>query len=103
MPKLSYATERKIRILEEKIGQDWKKQYPGKSVDAVYNEIMGDNRKNLFCKVNPVTKTKLDEMVDNYDMGMAELVEQLIEDEYSRFAEKSRKVSKNLASEFTSR
>ncbi len=103
MTKLSYATERKIRILEEKLGLDWKKIHSGRSVDAVYNEIMGDTRKNLFCKIRPNTKTKLDEMVDNYDVGMAELVEKLIEDEYGRFSTKSRKVSEDLAVECTTR
>ena len=103
MPKLSYATTRKIRILEEKVGSDWKKQYPGRSVDAVYNHIMGDDRKNLFCKINPIVKGQLDEMVDTYDVRMAELVERLIEAEYERFRQQNRKVSEDLASEFTSR
>lgn len=102
MPK-SYATERKIRILKEKLGEDWRKQYPGRSVDSVYNEIVGDDRKNLFCKINPVVKTQLDEMVDSYDIRMAELVERLIQREYDTFMETKAQVSHDLANEFTSR
>ncbi len=103
MRKLSYATTRKIRILEEKVGSDWKKKYPGRSVDSVYNDIMGDDRKNLFCKINPDVKGQLDEMVDSYDVRMSELVERLIEAEYGRFQQRSKKVSEDLANEFTSR
>lgn len=103
MSKLSYATTRKIRILEEQVGSDWKRQYPGRSVDSVYNQVMGDDRKNLFCKINPNVKGQLDEMVDTYDVRMAELVERLIEAEYDRFRQQNRKVSEDLANEFTSR
>ena len=103
MPKISYATARKIRILEEKVGHDWRKRFPGRSVDSVYNQIMGDERKNLFCKINPEIKQQLDEMVDSYDVRMSELVERLIEAEYERFCETARKASQDLASEFTSR
>lgn len=103
MPKISYATARKIKILEKEVGIDWKKKYPGRSVDSVYNQIMGDDRKNLFCKINPVIKGQLDEMVDIYDVRMAELVERLIEAEYDRFRHQKRKVSEDLANEFTSR
>ena len=103
MPKVSYATSRKIRILEEKVGKDWKKQYPGQSVDAVFNHIMGDTRKNLFCKIEPTVKAQLDEMVDSYDLRMSELVERLIRAEYSRYAENRKQMSEDLANEFTSR
>ncbi len=102
MPKVSYATARKIRILEEKVG-DWKKQYPGRSVDFVYNQVIGDTRKNLFCKINPATKQQLDEMVDSYDVRMSELVERLIEAEYERYTEENRQASEDLAAEFTAR
>lgn len=103
MGKASYATERKIRILEEKLGPLWRKAYLGRSVDSVYNEIMGDTRKNLFCKIDPGIKGQLDEMVDNYDMRMSELVERLIQDEYGRFTENRLQTSQDLASEFTAR
>lgn len=103
MPKLSYATNRKIRILEEKLGKNWKRDNPGYSIDALYNHIMGDERKNLFCKIDPNVKGQLDEMVDSYDVHMAELVERLIEAEYDRFRQQNRKVSEDLASEFTTR
>ena len=81
----SYATLRKKRIIEEKLGEDWQSQHPGKSVDAVYNVVTGDNRRNLFCKVKPEVKEQLDEMVEFHDMKMAELVEKLVQEEYDRY------------------
>jgi hypothetical protein len=83
--ELSHATVRKLRIIEQKFGNDWKEQHNGKSIDAVYNVIIGDTRKNLFCKLDPEVKKCMDEMVDYHDIKMAELVEKLIEEEYDRF------------------
>lgn len=82
---MSYATERKKRIIEKALGTDWQAQYPGKSIDAIYNIVTGDQRKNLFCKVKPEVKAKLDEMVTFHDMKMAELVEKLVQEEYDRY------------------
>ncbi len=85
MADMSYATRRKKRIIESELGEDWQSQHPGKSIDAVYNIVTGDERKNLFCKVSPGVKAKLDEMVDYHDMKMAELVEKLVQEEYNRY------------------
>lgn len=86
MADMSYATRRKKRIIEQQLGEDWQSQHPGKSIDAVYNIVTGDVRKNLFCKVSPERKAELDEMVDAYDMKMADMVEKLIEEAYSKYA-----------------
>lgn len=83
--EMSYATARKIKVIEHKLGDNWKSQYYGKSIDAIYNMVIGDMRKNLFCKIDPEIKKCLDEMVDYHDMKMSELVEKLIEEEYDRF------------------
>lgn len=82
---VSYATNRKIKIIEEAIGPNWRERYSEHSVDAVYNIVIGDKRKNLFCKVNPDVKSKLDEMVDYYDISMAEMIERLVLGEYDDF------------------
>lgn len=103
MAKVSYATARKIKILQERFGPEWRKQFPGRSVDSVYNEVMGDRRKNLFCKISPSTKSQLDEMVDTYDVRMSELVERLINAEYRKFEESRLKANLELAAEFTQR
>jgi len=98
--KMSYATGRKLRIIEENIGEDWRNLHPGKSIDAVYNMITGDSRKNLFCKIDPDIKCKLDEMVDFHDTKMAELVEKLIEEEYDRFVMMRNAKVNEMASQF---
>lgn len=97
---MSYATNRKLRIIEEKIGGDWTERYPGRSIDAVYNMVMGDNRKNLFCKIDPEIKKKLDEMVEYHDVRMAELVENLVEEEYDRFVKVRDAKVDEMASQF---
>jgi len=96
----SYATERKLRILEEKVGKDWKEQYGGRSIDSVYNEVNGDVRKNLFCKVDPEVKRKVDELAESYDIKMSELVERLIEREYDEFKHRTEDYSVDLAEQF---
>lgn len=96
----SYATRRKKRIIEEELGSDWQNQYPGKSIDAVYNIVTGDSRKNLFCKVSPEVKSKLDEMVDFHDMKMSELVEKLVLEEYDRYVKERDARVANVASQY---
>lgn len=97
----SYATERKIRIIKEKLGPDWETYTQGKRIDAAYNELVGDSRKNLFCKLRPETKRKLDEMVRDNDTKMAEFIESLIEREYDRFLQEKTRQKNDLAVRFT--
>lgn len=97
---MSYATERKKRIIAKMLGHDWKEKNPDRSIDAIYNEVVGDTRKNLFCKIDPEMKIYLDEMVDNYDMKMGELVERLILDEYEKYSKRKATYSEDLASQF---
>lgn len=96
----SYATRRKKRIIEQQLGEDWESQYPGKSIDYVYNVVTGDRRKNLFCKVSPEVKTKLDEMVEHHDMKMAELVEKLVREEYDRYVTERDANVEHVASQY---
>ncbi len=85
MDEMSYATKRKMRIIIRKLGSDWQLEYPGKSVDAVYNVVIGDTRKNLFCKISPEVKKQLDEMVRYHDVKMSKMVEKLVQEEYDKF------------------
>lgn len=100
MAKMSYATKRKIRIIEKELGEDWRKQHPNKSIDAIYNIVMGDSRKNLFCKVDPETKEQLDEMVEYHDMQMSSLVEKLVQEEYDRYTQERDARVSHIASQF---
>ena len=101
MGEVSYATARKIRILNEQVGADWKDKYPNRSIDAVYNEVVGDIRKNLFCKIAPEVKEQVDELVENYDMKMAQLMERLIRAEHERWLKRKGTYSKDLANEYS--
>lgn len=98
----SYATERKIRIIKEKLGENWKDKLEGRSIDAAYNELVGDSRKNLFCKIDPSAKARLDEMVEEFDVKMAELVESMINEEYEKLERKRDTSSVDLARQFAS-
>lgn len=100
MPEYSYATERKLRILKERIGKDWKEQYGNRSIDSVYNEVIGDIRKNLFCKVDPDIKRKVDELTLSYDIKMSELIERLIDREYDDFKHRTEDYTEDLAEQF---
>lgn len=99
----SYATERKKRILTEKLGENWREDYPGKSIDALYNMVVGDKRRNLFCKIDPEVKAMIDEMSDYYDVRMNELVEIVFREKYENFSDERDLFSENLASEFVGR
>ena len=96
----SYATRRKERIIKQQLGEDWQSQYPGKSIDHVYNIVTGDRRKNLFCKVSQDTKSKLDEMVDYHDLKMAEMVEKLVQEEYDRYVTERDARVEDVASQY---
>ncbi len=100
MADMSYATRRKLRIIKEQLGADWQDQNPGKSIDAIYNVVTGDNRKNLFCKIDPTVKHQLDEMVDYHDIKMAALVEKLVREEYDRYAQDRDARVDHVASQF---
>jgi hypothetical protein len=99
----SYATARKVRIIESRLGAGWQGQRPNQSIDAVYNELVGDTRKNLFCKIDPTVKSKLDEMTGYYDVKMAEFVENLIDKEYDTYMKEKREKLNALAQEFSGR
>lgn len=96
----SHATERKIRIIEEQLGPDWLVNGGGKSIDAIYNELMGDVRKTLFCKVKPSTKVILDNMLEHHDTKMADFVEQIILAEWSRHQSRLSLGEKQILEEF---
>ena len=97
----SYATDRKIKIIQERLGPDWETQMNGLSVDAMYNQIVGDTRKNLFCKIDFQIKEKLDVMVDDHNVKMSEFIEQLIEREFKRFLAEKEQLKVDLAKQFS--
>jgi len=101
MAEQSYATTRKVKIIESAAGASWRERYPGKSIDAVYNTVIGDDRKNLFCKISPDHKDMLDEMVVQYDTTKAELIARMIESAYEVCQEAKAKAVTELARSMT--
>lgn len=101
MSEASYATKRKLRIIQEKVGPEWRAKYGDRSIDSIYNELIGDNRKNLFCKIDPTRKAQLDEMVEFYDQSMSEFIEQTIDREYSRYAQNKSTIVADLTKQFS--
>lgn len=101
MPPFSYATNRKLKFIQEQLGENWEAQRPGKSIDAVYNELTGDSRKTLFCKIHPEVKAHLDAMTKEHGIRIAEFLEQIIEKEYARFREERKKIYESVAHQYS--
>ena len=101
MSEPSYATARKLRIIEERLGSDWKTKHPNLSIDAVYNNVVGDERKNLFCKIAPESKQMLDEMVRYFDLKLAEWIERVIDEEHKKYTENKTRKVKEVARNFS--
>lgn len=97
----SYATERKIRIIEEKAGKDWADTYPNQSIDAIYNKLVGDTRKNLFCKIESSSKDHLDTLTEFYDTGMADFIQQLIETAWESHVRRTNEAREALTRDFS--
>lgn len=97
----SYATNRKIRLIEAKYGPNWSEKFPGRSIDSIFVELTGDSRKNLFCKIRPDLKQKLDEMVEFSQANMAEMIEQIIEDSYEKFLANRSNATSDLSRQYT--
>ena len=98
---VSYATSRKIKIIEAKLGPDWRTKRPGEAIDRIYNELMGDKRKNLFCKLSPESKEKLDEMVEDHEIQMADMIELMIERAYKEYQSSKTKIASSMAEQFS--
>jgi len=97
----SYATERKIKAIEQHHGEDWKTVIGDLSIDAAYNLLVNDNRKHLYCRISSDTKKQLDEMTDSYGVKIAHFIEVLVEKEYKNFKDKKQKEMSNMLEQFT--
>ena len=82
MVELSWAMSRKLKIIEEKFGTDWKEQFPGYSVNKVYNIACNDNRKCIYVRVSEDIKNMLTVLTDAYEINNDQLIENLIRNEY---------------------
>lgn len=79
----SYATKRKINIINETLGDGYQwpnvpPQYDGMSIDSLYSKLIGDERVNMFFKVSPTTKEQIDHLSKTMGMTKAELMEHLV-------------------------
>ena len=97
----SYTTDRKLRIISEHYGDNWKDEFPNRSIDSVYNEMMGDDRKTLFCKLSSDSKDKIDQMLNGYNVEVATLLEQWIDEKYKVYAVRERTSVVGLAKDYS--
>jgi hypothetical protein len=93
--------QRKLRIIEKSFGPTWPEVYPGMAVDAVYNIAIKDNRKSLFCKIDPVKKDKLAEMLEIYGITMGDFIGSMIDKAYEVYAEQCRARLLGIANEYS--
>ena len=98
---VSIATQRKIDIIIEKLGNNWKDQYPNKSVNFVYNTLINDSRKNLYCKISSDSRKKLDTLLNEYDAKLTDFLETLITKEYYEYEKKKAEHTARLAKQFS--
>lgn len=101
MSEINPGQQRKIRIIEKTFGPKWSDTYSGMAVDAVYNLAIKDNRKSLFCKIDPVKKEKLAEMLDHYDTTMGDFIGMMIEQWYEDYSEQQRRLLLSIASDYS--
>ena len=101
MTELNPGQQRKIRIIERTFGPKWAETHSGMAIDAVYNLAIQDNRKSLFCKIDPAKKDKLAEMLSAYDTTMGDFIGMLIEDSYVKYAEQRRTMLSGIASDYS--
>jgi len=100
MAQFSYATERKLRIIQERVGDDWRDQYPNQSIDAVFNQIVGDTRKTLFCKLDAEVKQQLDTMTKDHGVRIGEFLEELIKKEYDRYVADQQRLFESVSEHY---
>lgn len=101
MAQFSYATERKLRIIQERLGDDWRDQYPDQSIDAVFNQLVGDTRKTLFCKLDAEVKQQLDTMTKDHGVRIGEFLEGLIRKEYDRYVNNRQQLYDSVSEQYS--
>jgi hypothetical protein len=98
---LNPGQQRKIRIIEKTFGPEWAGAYPNMAIDAVYNLAIKDDRKSLFCKIEPEKKEKLAEMLDFYDAKMGDFLGRMIDSWYERYQEQRRSMLQGIADDYS--
>ncbi len=101
MKELNPGQQRKIRIIEKIFGRDWRDQYTGMAIDAVYNRAIKDDRKSLFCKIDKVRKQKLMEMLRMYSITMGDFVGVMIDEYHSKFLEQQHNKVTGIADDYS--
>lgn len=87
----SYATERKIKKLREKFGDDWEQHLEGRSIDRAYSELVGDTRVHFYCKMKPTTKEMLDFLLEQSGSKAGPYIERLIRKAHQEHMERMQK------------
>jgi hypothetical protein len=101
MAELNPGQQRKIRIIEKEFGSNWRNQYPGMAVDAVYNIAIKDDRKSVFCKIDKHRKDKLQQMLDHYDTTMGDFIGMMIDIHYDNYLEQRKSIVSGIAADYS--
>jgi hypothetical protein len=101
--ELNPGQQRKIRIIVQTFGSNWPEIYPAMAIDAVYNLAIKDERKSLFCKIEPMKKDKLAEMLENYGTTMGDFIGVMIDDYYERFLQHQHERVRGIANDYSDR
>jgi hypothetical protein len=93
--------QRKIRIIEKTFGSAWSEDYPDMAIDAVYNLAIKDERKSLFCKIDPIKKDKLAEMLAHYETTIGEFIGMQIDNAYEVYTEQRQTRLSRIADDYS--
>ena len=98
---LNPGQQRKIRIIGNIFGSNWREQHPGMAIDAVYNLAIRDERKSVFCKINKDQKQKLMEMIAHYDITMGDFISMMIDIHFEQYTEQRLNIVSGIADDYS--
>lgn len=98
---LNPGQQRKIRIIEKNMGENWRDKHQGMAIDAVYNLAIQDDRKSVFCKIDKDRKEKLTEMLEYYDTTMGDFIGMMIDAHFGTYQHQRRSIISGIAEDFS--
>ena len=82
---VSRETQRQIAVISEVFGGNWRQDYKGRSVSALYREAIDDDRAVVYARVLPEVKDMLWQLVESWESNISDTIELLIEEEHAEY------------------
>ncbi len=82
---VSRETQRQIAVISEVFGENWRQDYKGRSVSALYREAIDDDRAVVYARVLPEVKDMLWQLVESWESNISDTIELLIEEEHAEY------------------